>query len=163
MNEDSSDTDLERLPIRASGTFGEFEWEFRGDIHNSEARTWVAYRNELGAGGGGGGVGALPLQDIGWTTTGHIGTMGWSRGSSGRRRRPAVPSFLSGVISNAVASVMIHLSDGTTGNASLLDSGNPWIKFFLLPCDGGVEWREVVALNAAGEPLDRKVADLWPV
>ncbi len=151
--------DLELLPLRASGVFAGFAWEFRGDIHKAEARTWVAYRDTIGSGGGGGGIGALPLQDIGWTTTGHIGTMGWSCEDSGRGSRSPAPSFLSGVVSNAVANVSVHLSDGTIAPAALVDSGNPDMRFFFLPCDGSVFWRELVALDATGQPLDRKVAE----
>jgi hypothetical protein len=162
VDEDRDNTDLEGLPLRASGTFEGYVWEFRGDILNGEAHTSVYFRDSFGTGAGGGGIGALPLQKTGWKTTGHIGTVGWSRGESASRGKPSTPSFLSGVVSDAVARIEISLTDGTVANPTILDSGEPAVRFFVLTVTGGLGWREIIALDAAGQPLERMSKDSWP-
>jgi hypothetical protein len=156
---DPLENDGQNLPLRASGEFLGYSWEFRGDIIGNSAYEWISFMGPDGYRGSGGGEGPLPFADIGWKTLGHIGSYGWSGGWSGNWfRRIHKPGSINGVVSKDAAKVLVFFQNGISEEALMIESGHPDVQFFFLPYNPNnpkEKWTELVALDVPGRELDR--------
>lgn len=144
------------LPLRASGEFLGHRWAYYAEILGDSVRDWISITGPNGESGAGG-VGALPFADLGWKALGPIGSTGWSPGGWSRRgfRKKYYPGYLSGVVSIAVASVLVEFERQSPAAAMLIDSGYPEYQFFFLPLTPRTRWTRIVALEANGSECDR--------
>jgi hypothetical protein len=134
-------------PVIATGSAADGPWTLRGRIDDDGA--WSSLRT---ARGGGGSCGALPFQDLGWQKLGHFGGVGWL---DGRRQFPGPGwSSLEGVVSKQAAAVEVHLADGTSFLARLIDTGDPRASFIVAFWSAACPWTSLVARDATGAELE---------
>jgi len=147
------------LPLRGSGEFQGYAWKFHGSIKPDGAYTYASFWDlvEQTGGYGGGGAGALPFQAVGEKELRHIGMTGALHSGEGLRApgKRAMPGAIDGVVSKDVDKVLIHMSDGTTADALLFETGDPSTRFFFLPYGSGLKSTSIVALGIDGNELDR--------
>ena len=146
-----------QLPVRASGEFLGHRWTYHAEILGDSVSEWVTIAGPNDESGGGGGGGALPFADLGWKVLGAIGSTGWSPGgwSRPRFRKKYSPGYVSGVVSSAVASVLVEFERASPATAMLIDSGHPAYQFFFLPLPPQTRWRHSIARDANGVKCDR--------
>jgi hypothetical protein len=153
------DFDGPSLPLRASGTFAGLRWELRGKVVGDSVYEWNSVYS-LNAGGGveGGGIGALPFADIGVKVLGALGSWGLSSGGfrSGWRFK-RTPLTLRGVVASTAARVRVYFDNVEPQDALLLDASHPDVRFFFLIASPRARCNSVVALDEAGNELDRMV------
>ena len=144
------------LPLRASGEFLGHRWAYHGEILGDSVRDWILMSGPNGESGGGS-VGALPFADLGWRVLGPMAGIGWSHGGWSRRgfRKKYNPGYLSGVVSLAVAAVIVEFERQSPAQAMLIDSGHPEYQFFFVPLSPQTRWTRIVALEANGSECDR--------
>lgn len=145
----------QNLPLRASGEFLGYSWEFRSDVVGDSAHMSISF---IGPDAyiESGGIGPLPFADIGRKTLGHIGSYGWSGGWLRKGvRRIHQPGSVSGVVGRDVAKVLILFKNATLAEALMIESRHPDVQFFFLPYHPKARWTELVALDAQGRKLDR--------
>jgi len=145
-------TPFPEIPIVASGEFAGYKWRYRASIEPDGADTTVELE-----GFESGGIGALPLQDIGWMVMGHFGCGGWTESldENGDACIGCRPLTVDGPISSEVARVSVLFNSGESADALILDSNNPAYKFYFLIYPAGVSWTELVAFDAEGRELER--------
>jgi hypothetical protein len=136
-------------PVIASGTEAGQSWTLRGRI--AEDGVWSMFESAFGGGGGGGGV--LPFADLGWKKLGHFGSLGWSSGHAAAAGRAPVSS-LKGVISKQVSTIEVHLADGATLPARIIDTGDPRASFFVAVWSGPFAWTTLVARDVSGREIE---------
>jgi len=145
------DFDETALPVRASGTFEEFRWEVRGEVVGDSVSDYVLVDGPRG-GGGGGGVGPIPFADIGWKVLGAFGSLGHCSGGGGSGW-----ITLHGAVATSAARVRVYFDNAEPEDAFLIDAAHPDVQFFFLITRPHARWNSVVALDQAGNELDRWV------